>query len=102
MTDTKELKSTVKRIPPNAGIGRKKGVPNKNTSLLKDAIIEAATKAGDKEGLVGYLIKQARETPTAFLPLLAKVLPLQVTGEDGGAIKTITTIQLVALKPGDS
>ena len=47
--------STVKKRPPNAGRGRPKGSKNKVTSLLKDAILQAAGQAGDKEGMVGYL-----------------------------------------------
>lgn len=73
----------------NAGKGRKKGVPNKTTALLKDAILAAATKAGGKDGLEGYLARQAAANPQSFLPLLGKVLPLQVTGEDGGALKIV-------------
>jgi len=80
------------------GPGRPKGVPNKNTTLLKDAILQAATQAGGKDGLVGYLVKQADENPQSFLPLLGKVLPMQVTGEDGGPIQ-ITRIELVAVQP---
>lgn len=96
---SKVVKSTV---PPNAGKGRKKGVPNKTTALLKDAILQAAASAGGKEGLVGYLTAQAQDNPQSFLPLLGKVLPLQVTGEDGGPIR-ITRVELVALEPnGDS
>lgn len=90
------LPSAEKRKPPNAGKGRVKGVPNKTTALLKDAILQAATKAGRKGGLVGYLTTQATANPQSFLPLLGKVLPMQVTGEDGGPIKTITRIELVA------
>jgi hypothetical protein len=66
--------------------GRKKGSKNKFGAMLKDAILEAATEAGGKEGLVGYLKKQAEENPSPFLSLLGKVLPLQVTGEGGGAV----------------
>lgn len=66
--------------------GRVKGTPNKTTALLKDAIIEAAVTAGDKGGLVGYLTAQARMNPVAFMTLLGKVLPMQVTGEDGGPV----------------
>lgn len=66
--------------------GRAKGTPNKTTALLKDAILKAAEQAGGKEKLVGYLKKQAVLNPGSFLALLGKVLPLQVTGEDGVAI----------------
>jgi hypothetical protein len=84
---SKVVQSTVK--PPNAGKGRKKGVPNKTTALLKDAILQAATQAGGEDGMVGYLLEQAREYPKGFLPLLGKVLPMQITGEDGGALTVV-------------
>jgi hypothetical protein len=66
---------------PGAGPGRPKGVPNKNTALLKDAILEAAHKAGDKDGMVGYLVKQAEKNPVAFMGLLGRVLPLQIVAD---------------------
>ncbi len=71
----------------NAGKGRPKGAANKTTALLKDAILKAATDAGGKEGLVGYLTRQAIENPAPFMSLLGKVLPMQVSGEDGGPIR---------------
>ena len=37
---------------PKTG-GRRKGVVNKTTALLKDAVLQAAEAAGDKEGMVG-------------------------------------------------
>lgn len=70
----------------NAGKGRPKGSPNKTTALLKDAIIEAAIAAGDGKGLTGYLETQARQQPVAFMTLLGKVLPMQVTGDGGGPV----------------
>ena len=60
--------------------GRRKGVTNKTTALLKDAVLQAAELAGDKKGMVGYLTQQAKTNPTAFLSLLGKVLPLQGVG----------------------
>ena len=66
--------------------GRPKGSRNKNTTLLKDAILLAAEKAGNKvgsEGLTSYLEEQAAENPTAFMSLLGKVLPMQLTGANG-------------------
>ncbi|WP_407965182.1 hypothetical protein [Bartonella sp. C271] len=89
-----------KRIPPKAGSGRVKGVPNKITRLLKEAVIKAAENAGNKignDGLVSYLEKQAVSCPAAYLSLLGKVLPLQVTGENGGAIKMIGRVEIAPL-----
>lgn len=74
------------------GAGRPKGSPNKTTALLKDAILQAANKAGGKEKLVGYLRKQADENPGPFLALLGKVLPMQLTGEGGGPVKHRVTL----------
>lgn len=86
MTDTEKKK------PPRAGMGRPKGSANKTTALLKDAILKAAEQAGDKvgnEGLVSYLEHQATENPGPFMSLLSKVLPMQVTGEDGGPLQVV-------------
>ncbi len=79
--------------PPAAGIGRTKGIPNKSTTLLKDAILQAASEAGGTEGLVGYLKAQAIKNPGAFLPLVGKVLPMQLTGEDGGPVLIVTGVK---------
>ena len=79
------------RNRPNGGKGRPKGVPNKTTALLKDAILKAAEEAGDKDGMIGYLKKQALENPGPFLSLLGKVLPMQHTGEESGPM-VFTTI----------
>lgn len=73
------------------GPGRPKGVPNKTTTLLKDAILKAAENAGGAEGMIGYLQKQATDNPQSFLPLLGKVLPMQITGggDDGEHVHRI-------------
>lgn len=68
------------------GSGRKHGSLNKTTALLKDAVLLAATKAGQnidaksKDALVTYLAKQAEVNPGPFMALLGKVLPMQVVG----------------------
>ena len=84
---------TERKIGPNrgnAGKGRPKGAKNKATAAIKDMI----TQALDKAGGVDYLVIQSEKNPAAFLTLVGKVLPMQVTGEDGGAI------QVVINKPG--
>jgi hypothetical protein len=79
----KETTGKPKRVGDGTpGPGRPKGIPNKTTKLLKDAILEAATKAGGRDGLVGYLKTQASQNPQSFMPLLGKVLPLQLHGPD--------------------
>lgn len=80
--------------PPAAGKGRPKGSLNKTTSQLKDMILHALDGAGG----VAYLQERANDprTASAFLTLVGKVLPMQVTGADGGAIQTVTRIELVA------
>ena len=61
--------------------GRKAGVPNKIPTLLKDAVLVAASQLGfdgmGKDGLVGYLQRLALDHPESFASLLGRVLPLQ-------------------------
>jgi hypothetical protein len=64
-----------------ANRGRKKGLPNKVTTQLKEAILAAAEQAGGDGGLVTYLHEQAQMNPGHFMTLLGKVLPLQVAGD---------------------
>ncbi len=68
--------------------GRAKGTPNKTTALLKDAILKAATDAGNGD-MAAYLEKQALENPGPFLSLLGKVLPMQLADNDGGPLQII-------------
>lgn len=65
--------------------GRKKGTPNKVSAALKDLILGALSDVGGQE----YLAVQAHANPAAFLTLVGKVLPLQVTGEGGGPIQYV-------------
>lgn len=63
--------------PPNAGKGRKKGVPNKTTAAIKDMLRQALDGAGG----VDYLIQQARKNPGAFLSLVGKLIPHEVNAK---------------------
>lgn len=75
--------------PPAAGKGRPKGATNKATRELKEMILQALDGAGGVE----YLQARAEDpkTASAFLSLIGKVLPMQVTGADGAAL----TVQVV-------
>jgi hypothetical protein len=85
---------------PKSG-GRKKGTPNKTTAVLKDAILMAAEQAGGDTGLVGYLKKQADDCPQSFLPLLGKVLPLQIGGDPDNPLKHTIEVHIVDHRPSD-
>ena len=87
MTDVKQRPKKVMPISP----GRPKGVPNKSTQLLKDAILMAATEAGEGD-MVKYLVTQARDNPGPFMALLGKVLPMQMTGPNGEALTINVTV----------
>lgn len=70
----------------NRGKGRPKGVPNKLTMQVKEMILQALDDAGGVE----YLAKQAKESPTAFLGLVGKVLPLQITGDKDNPLHIVS------------
>lgn len=100
---TKEVKKT-KRKPTGAaamgaGPGRPKGIPNKNSGLIKDMITQALSDAGG----VDYLVQRAQDpkTASAFLTLVGKVLTIQVTGENGDPIQTVTKIVLMPMAVDD-
>lgn len=80
--------------------GKPKGATNKLNREVKQMILDALEGAGGVE----YLIKRASDprTASAFLTLVGKVLPLQVSGVDGGGIPLALTVQFIkATKPDD-
>lgn len=83
----------------NRGKGRPKGSPNKTTAIIKDAIIQAATNAGDGD-MVAYLTQQARLNPGPFMSLLGKVLPMQISGDPDSPI--VHVIERRIVRPGDT
>jgi len=75
---------------PKTG-GRQKGTPNKLTSDVRAMILEALDKAGG----VSYLVKKAEDNPAAFLTLLGKVLPMQVSGDPDNPLRASITVSFV-------
>jgi hypothetical protein len=86
----------------NIGKGRKRGVPNKTTALLKDAILKAAEATGEdregKDGLVGYCTYLAKDEPKAFTQLLGRVLPIQVQGDKENPLHAVIEWRAVKAK----
>lgn len=78
------------------GRGRPKGSPNKQTAQIKDMIKGALDELGGKD----FLIECANDprSRTAFLNLVGKVLPMTLSGPDGGPVETVTRIELVAMR----
>ena len=70
--------------PCNKGKGRGKGNLNKHTAAIKEMIEGALQDAGGQ----AYLARQAEENPSAFMGLLGKILPKDVTigGPGGGPV----------------
>jgi hypothetical protein len=65
--------------------GRGKGTPNQLSGDVKAMILAALDAVGGTE----YLMRQAELNPVAFMSLLGKLLPTQLTGKDGGAILNV-------------
>jgi hypothetical protein len=66
----------IKGKPRVPTAGRRAGTPNKFTKGVREMVLEALDRAGG----IKYLIRQADENPVAFMGLIGKMLPLQVTG----------------------
>ena len=89
MTTTAKVAKSGRKPP--AIRGNRKGVPNKNTAAIKDMILEALNGVGGVE----YLMECATndKSKAAFLGLIGKVLPMQVTGADGGPVGMVINVK---------
>ena len=59
--------------PPNAGIGRKKGTPNKVTTAAKEAIAMAAEGLGGTDRIIAW----AKEDPLNERAFWSSIYPKQ-------------------------
>jgi len=87
--DSKIETVTEKRMPPNAGKGRPKGALNRHTTSAKEAIAIAADKLGGAERLVSWAQEDPANERAFWATIYPKLLPLQVSGEDGGPIQAV-------------
>lgn len=68
--------------------GRPKGVPNKINGQIRAMIYQALEMNGGAD----YLAEQAQKNPVAFMALLGRILPMEVSGVDGEAVQvTVVT-----------
>ena len=81
------------------GPGRPKGSQNKVTKAAKDAIAEAAEQLGGVNRIVAWAKEDAQNERAFWATVYPKLLPLQVTGDGGGALEINVTIGGNAGKP---
>lgn len=81
-----------------AGPGRPKGVPNKMTMAVKDAIAQAAEQLGGVNRLVTWAQEDPLNERAFWSSIYTKLLPLQLTGEGGGPVLT-AKITFIRAKP---
>ena len=67
-------------------MGRKKGAVNKTTALAKDAIARAAEGLGGAARLQAWASEDPINERVFWGTIFPKLLPLQVTGANGGAL----------------
>lgn len=77
-----------------AGPGRPKGIPNKTTQSVKEAIERAFEKLGGTD----YLVHVGQSDPRTFCALLSRLLPTKLANADGSpllaALTELTDAQL--------
>lgn len=74
--------------------GNPAGRPKGSRNRLSEAFIEALCDDFSKHGVVA--IEAVRtEKPDQYLKVIASILPKEITGEDGEAIRVITSIELI-------
>lgn len=73
----------------------RKGSPNKLGGLAKDNIAAVFTRLGG----TAEMAKWAKENQTDFYKLYARLVPVQLTGEGGGPVKTQNEWILNPVKP---
>jgi hypothetical protein len=89
-------RTAFKKGEKRPGQGRPKGVLNKNNQQIRDIIVQTLDNLGGTE----YLQEVARSHPAAFMALIGKTMPLQVTGENGGEI-AFSVIERRIVKPSN-
>lgn len=73
----------------NRGRGRPKGSPNRTTASAKEAIAQAAEGLGGAERLIEWAKLDPVNERAFWATIYPKLLPLQVSGEDGGPIQAV-------------
>lgn len=89
-------KNTSRFGPGNPG--KPKGAVNKTTKSAKEAIALAAEKIGGVDRLVSWIQEDPANERVFWGTVYPKLLPLQVSGEDGGPLKVVASFKLAPLE----
>jgi hypothetical protein len=65
--------------------GRPRGVPNKFTGDLKEAIL-AGVNGSNTQGVAGFVLDLSLDTPTSAAALLGRLIPVSMVGTLDGTI----------------
>jgi hypothetical protein len=96
--DTKVVKGADKRRPPNAGMGRQKGIPNKVTTEFRETVTKLLSDNSENVAIwlkdVAEGVGDVKPDPAKALDLLAKLAEyaapklarVEHTGKDGGPV----------------
>jgi hypothetical protein len=80
---------------PRAGAGRPKGVPNKVTRTIKQAVLESFEAVGAAE----YLKQVAHDDPRTYLQVVAKIIPAELHAKHSGDV-SLTVVSGIDSPPG--
>lgn len=86
----------------NAGKGRPKGVPNKTTTIAKDAIAQAAERLGGVDRLVAWTQEDPQNEKVFWGTIYTKLLPLQVAGDPDGAAIKVEQVRRLIVDPANA
>lgn len=70
-------------VERGAGPGRPKGSVNFVTADIRRMLSEALTEIGGTD----YFVQQAHQNPVAFMSLISKLLPREISGPNAGPIQ---------------
>jgi hypothetical protein len=80
------------------GPGRPRGVPNKFTGDLKEAIL-AGVNGSNKQGVAGFVLDLSLDRPTSAAALLGRLIPVSMVGTLDGTIVVVHRDETAADEP---
>ena len=83
------------------GPGRKKGVPNKQTTAAKDAIAAAALGLGGVDRLIAWAQEDPLNERAFWASIYPKLIPVTLAGDKDNPVNMIQKIERVIVRPED-